>query len=106
MASYARDMKKKNLIIASLAAIIIIYALLLIPEHDISHKVSNSIASKKQPFAWNKDDYWAFLEARYKDAQKSGCQNIAPIIATQIGKVESLLKQIAAKWIMQLRKLC
>ena len=90
-------MKKKKLIVALLAVIITVYALLLIPEHDVSHEVSTSVASQKQPFAWNQDDYWNSLEAKYKDARIGGCQNSETVIASQIEETYILLGQIAQK---------
>ncbi len=90
-------MKKKNLIINFLIAIIIIYAVLLIPEHDVSQELSLSVASTKQPFVWNQDDYWESLEETYKELQKSGCENIEPFVTSQIEKTHLLLKQIAQK---------
>ena len=90
-------MKKKSIVAAFLASIGILYVLLLIPEQDVSCEMSNAVASKKQPFAWNQDDYWKALEETYKGLQISGCKNIEPVVASDIGNADVLLKRIAQK---------
>ena len=90
-------MKKKSIVAAFLASIGILYVLLLIPEQDVSCEMSNAVASKKQPFAWNQDDYWKALEETYKGLQISGCKNIEPVLASDIGNADVLLKRIAQK---------
>ncbi len=56
-----------------LAALCIIYLLLLIPD---SEPVAPNDDSTAQPFAWNQDDYWSSLEARFNDARRLGFDSL------------------------------
>lgn len=78
-----------------LAGVALPYAFLLIPGHDASLSSISSDRVEKQPFAWNQDAYWNSLEAKFKDAQKSGCQDSETVISSQLGKANLLLRQIA-----------
>lgn len=90
-------MKKKHLVITFVAAAIILYVLLLVPERDVSREASQSVESTKQSFAWNQDDYWKYLESTYNELRKSGCQNIEPVVALKIQAANALLGRIAEK---------
>jgi hypothetical protein len=90
-----RSHKYFRRILAVLAGVALLYAFLLIPEHDASLSSMSNDRVEKQPFAWNQDDYWNSLEAKYRDAQKSGCQGSETVITSQLGKANLLLRQIS-----------
>ncbi|PKK83175.1 MAG: hypothetical protein CVT49_09690 [candidate division Zixibacteria bacterium HGW-Zixibacteria-1] len=73
-------------------ALCIIYAVLLIP--DSSRPVS--VAGEKEPFAWNRDEYWSHLESAFKQARQTDCRDLAPLISDRFAAIDSLLLPLRA----------
>jgi hypothetical protein len=92
-----RSHKYFRRILIVLAGVALLYASLLIPEREASLPSISSGRVEKQPFAWNQDDYWISLEAKYRDAQRAGCRGSETVITSQLGKANLLLRQIAEK---------
>jgi hypothetical protein len=59
---------KKRLLIG-LAAILVAYVVLLIPESDPPATIPSSSGSRKMPFVWNQDAFWRQLEEQYVKAR-------------------------------------
>ena len=55
------------------AALFLVYLLLLIPGREPVAPTDDTTA---QPFAWNQDEYWSSLEARFNDARRLGCDSL------------------------------
>ncbi len=83
-------LKKLLYIIAALA---IIYLLLLIP--DAAEK-DPFISSDKKPFAWNSDGRWQQMESLFKEARKMNTEKLDSVIA--------LHKQIAEKDLLLIKE--
>lgn len=69
-----------------------LYLLLLIPASNPPEPA----ASDKQPFVWNKDEYWQALEDRFKNARQQGCEELAPVIEAEFAYGHRLLDSLAA----------
>jgi hypothetical protein len=67
------------------------YLLLLIP--DFAPSVN--FIGNKQPFVWNRDEYWNALEARFQAAQDSGCVRLAPRAQKEFFQGHELLSQLS-----------
>ena len=74
----------------TLICIAVAYALLLIPGRDPSVSSLASTPQKKQPFAWNQDACWEFLEAKYQELMNAGCKGMSAIIDADILKLNAL----------------
>ena len=75
-----------------LLAISALYLLLLIP--DSAPPVN--FTGNKQPFVWNRDEYWNALEERFQAARDSGCVQLAPRIEKELFQSHRLLAQLAS----------
>ncbi len=64
-----------------------LYLLLLIPDSDPTSPASGN----KQPFIWNRDEYWNALEARFQAARDSGCEKLAARIDAELRRGHELL---------------
>jgi len=76
----------------SLLTLAALYLLLLIP--DPAPPVN--FTGTKQPFVWNRDEYWNALEERFKAARESGCVQLAPHIEKELLQSHELLSQLAS----------
>jgi hypothetical protein len=73
-----------------------LYLLLLIPDSDSTSPASGD----KQPFLWNRDEYWNVLEARFQAARDSGCERLASRIEDEFTRGHQLLAVLAKdSWI-------
>jgi len=77
--------------------IVIAYLLLLIPEREPSLSFPGSVSQTKQPFAWNQDFYWEKLEAKYRQMQQSGCQDIQNQLSYDLIEAGNLILKISQK---------
>ncbi len=77
---------------SSLLTLATFYLLLLIP--DSAPPVN--FTGNKQPFVWNRDEYWNALEARFQAARDSGCTRLAPRVEKEFFRSHQLLSQLAA----------
>lgn len=64
-----------------------LYLILLIPDAS----PPTPPAGDKEPFAWNRDEYWMLLEKRFKEARAAGCVESAPQIAMAFSRIDSLM---------------
>ncbi|RPH94673.1 hypothetical protein EHM69_06755 [candidate division KSB1 bacterium] len=69
-----------------LAFLFALYLTLLIPDPA----VLVSRAQDKEPFAWNRDEYWSSLESRFKEARAEGCAGLSLAINQRLSKIDSL----------------
>lgn len=62
-----------RLSLCSVIAVVVLYALLLLPESDepVSAAVEQPVVD--QPFMWKQDVFWRVLEARFLQARQAGC---------------------------------
>ncbi len=70
---------KKNLIRLAIA-LVALYLVLSIPVTD----TIRICGAGKKSFAWNQDEAWSALEAKFRQARSSGCPNVAPEISQRI----------------------
>jgi len=66
---------------------VILYLILLIP--GAAPPVQP--AGKRDPFAWNRDEYWSHLEMRFKEARSVGCTGLTARINDGFDEMERLL---------------
>ena len=71
----------------------LLYALLLIP--DFAPPVPP--AGNNQPFAWNRDQYWSLLEARFRESRSLGCDQLSTRISSGFSEVEILLARLKSE---------
>ena len=76
----------------SLLTLAAVYLLLSIP----NSAPPVNFTGNKQPFIWNRDEYWNALEERFKAARDSGCVQLAPRIEKELFQSHQLLAQLAA----------
>ncbi|MBC6952451.1 hypothetical protein DWB58_31460, partial [candidate division KSB1 bacterium] len=69
-----------------------LYLLLLIPASNPPEPA----ASDKQPFVWNKDEYWQALEDRCNNARQQVCEELAPVIEAEFAYGHHLLDSLDA----------
>lgn len=74
-----------------LLALAALYLLLLIPDFD----QPLNFTGNKEPFIWNRDEYWNALEERFKAARDSGCVRLAARIEKEFFQSHHLLSQLA-----------
>lgn len=77
---------------SSLLTLATFYLLLLIPDSV----PPINFTGDKQPFIWNRDEYWNALEARFQAARDSGCVQLAPHIEQELFQSHQLLAQFAS----------
>jgi len=75
-----------------LLALAALYLLLSIP--DSVPPVN--FTGNKQPFLWNRDEYWNALEERFKSARVWGCAELANRIDAELAHGRQMLDRIAA----------
>lgn len=68
------------------------YLLLLIPDSVTPVPP----AGDKEPFAWNRDEYWSALESKFRDARIEGCAGLSTTIAQRLARVDSFSVQLQA----------
>jgi hypothetical protein len=76
----------------SLLALAALFLLLSIP--DSAPPVN--FTDNKEPFIWNRDEYWNALEERFKAALDSGCARLASRIEKNFSQGHELLSQLAS----------
>ncbi|MBF8296180.1 MAG: hypothetical protein HW389_2725 [Bacteroidetes bacterium] len=60
----------------SLVAMLIVYAVLLIPDPEPRVSLDDLQGGSKKAFAWNQDAFWTQLEKRYIEARATGCEGV------------------------------
>jgi hypothetical protein len=76
------------------AALIVLYAVLLIPLEEGKSVPPTSERSQKQAFVWNQDKYWTALEANYRTLKQGGCATAVPFLALKYQNVKNILRRI------------
>lgn len=79
-------------VVRILVALSGLYLLLLIPDS----KSTSPASANKQPFIWNRDEYWNALEARFQAARDSSCVQLAPRIENELFQSHQFLTQLAS----------
>jgi hypothetical protein len=69
--------------------LLVLYLLLLIPDST----VPVPLAQDKEPFAWNRDEYWSSLESRFKEARTKDCTDLSSAVARRLSQVDSLCER-------------
>ena len=77
-----------------LAALVVLYVVLLIPFGERVKAPTTGERAQKQPFAWNQDDYWNALEATYRTLKHGGCTTAVPALALKFQKVRRILHKV------------
>ena len=77
------------------AAVVVLYALLLVPAGERPRVPPASEPARKQSFAWNQDDYWRGLETTYRSLKHGGCGTSVPALGPQFMAVQEALRSIA-----------
>ena len=77
-----------------LAALVVLYVVLLIPFGERVKAPTTGERAQKQPFAWNQDDYWNALEATYRTLKQGGCATTVPALALKFQKVRRILHKV------------
>jgi len=80
----------RTLTLTILSAILLLYALLLIPEPapDIP------AAPDRRAFAWNRNTYWESLETAFQQARQIDCTTLRPTIAAGLDNLRSLQSRL------------
>ncbi len=60
----------------ALAVVVIVYAVLLIPDSEPKVLLDDLQGGSKKAFAWNQDAFWTQLERRYVEAKAAGCEGV------------------------------
>ena len=82
----------RKLVGLSLFALAALYLLLLIP----NSAPPENFTGNKEPFIWNRDEYWNALEERFKAARDSGCVRLMPRIEKELFQSHQLLAQLVS----------
>ena len=77
-----------------LAALVVLYIVLLLPFGERVTAPPKSERSQKQPFAWNQDAYWTALEATYRELKQRGCTTAAPGLSSKFQNVKRILRRV------------
>lgn len=84
-------MKKRRrttkLILSSVSIILILYLTLLIP----GPKSPTIPAGETDPFVWNQDEYWSYLESLFLEAKKTDSEHLGANITDKFSRIEALL---------------
>lgn len=76
------------------AAVVVMYIVLLIPFGDRVTAPPGGERAQKQPFAWNQDEYWQSLEAAYRMLKHGGCTTAVPGLASKFQKAKRILHKV------------
>jgi hypothetical protein len=83
----------RNRLCGSILAVAVLYLLLLVPAPESRTPTGPAGA----PFAWNRDTFWASLEAQFREARRLGCGGLADRIDTALDRVRRSLEPIASE---------
>jgi hypothetical protein len=76
------------------AALVVLYLVLLIPFGKRVSVPPGGERTQKQPFAWNQDEYWKALEATYRTLKEGGCTKTVPTLASKFQNVKRILHRV------------
>jgi hypothetical protein len=76
------------------AVLVVLCMVLLIPFGERVNAPPIGERAKKQPFAWNQDEYWQALEATYRTLKQGGCTAAVPLLPSKFQKVKKILRKI------------
>jgi hypothetical protein len=71
----------------------LLYVVLLIPAPEPSPKRNTG----QQPFAWNQDEFWAELEARFVKARVASCDSLAESTTGALAQISKALDEISQR---------
>ena len=78
----------------AVAALAVLYLVLLLPFGDRASAPPEGERPQKQPFAWNQDEYWQALESAYRTMKQGGCATAVPALPSQFRSVRKVLDRI------------
>jgi hypothetical protein len=78
--------RQRKCLLSFLAFLPLVYLVLLIPDPI----APVPLAQNKEPFAWNRDEYWSSLESRFKEARTKDCTDLSSSVAWRLSQVDSL----------------
>jgi len=67
-------MRWKKIILIAMIILLLLYGMLSIPVKD----TPQMSGAGKQSFAWNQNEMWQALEAKFRDARSAGCPAAEP----------------------------
>ncbi len=76
------------------AALVVLYLVLLIPFGERVKASPGGERPQKQPFAWNQDKYWEALEATYRALREGACTTAAPALALKFQTVKRIRHKV------------
>ncbi len=76
------------------AALVVLYLVMLIPFGERVKTSPTGERPQKQPFAWNQDKYWEDLEATYRTLKEGACTTAAPALALKFQNVKRILHKV------------
>ena len=79
---------KTRWILGGFVFLCVLYSILLIP--DSAPPVPQEEGGR--PFAWNRDEYWSYLETQFKEARSAGCSGLSAQIGAGFSGIDSLLR--------------
>ena len=77
-----------------LAALALLYALLLIPDSPLEIPAARE-HQIQPPFAWNQDVFWSRLETTFVATRRSGCASVEPMVRTESARFDLALRRLA-----------
>jgi hypothetical protein len=86
-----RVLKRIGWVVAALA---VLYIVLLIPLGERVTAPPGGKRAQKQPFAWSQDEYWNALEAAYRSLKQGGCTTAAPVLASKFQNMKRILHTV------------
>jgi hypothetical protein len=87
---YNMRSRRRKCFLSFLAFLPFAYLLLLIPDSP----APVPLAQNKEPFAWNRDEYWSSLESRFKEARTKDCIDLSSAVAGRLSQVDSLCEHL------------
>jgi len=75
-------------------ALLILYAVLLIPFGEEMYTPPQGEQPQRQAFAWNQDEYWMALETTYRKLRQGDCTTAVPDLDSKLQSMKKILSQI------------
>ena len=82
-------MKRKLLGVTGI--LVLTYLVLLIPDQDIAREELISLSPQREPFAWNQDAFWLYLQDQYSEGRGLGCVSLGPSLTRLMTQLDGCL---------------
>lgn len=89
--------KKYRWVLPLLAALVLLYLLLLIPESEAPIEAAVVQPAESRPFAWKQDAFWRKLEEGMVEARRRGCSEIGPEIESHFARAREILQDFSSR---------